>query len=157
VLLAWRSAISRSTGLLGDDAELGVLGPHRGLGEEGMQLGLVDRGHGADLSQKRIEMLGLEVAHADGPDAPVGEQPLGGPVRRDGALPLGRIREVQQVEVDDVEAELASAGVERAQGGVVSPVAEPQLGGDEHVVAGDVGRLDAVSDLLLVLVVGRDT
>ena len=78
-------------------------------------------------------MRGAEVRDADGPDPPLGEQPLGRPVRVDRRVEgLGQ-RLVQQVQVDGVEAELAGAHVERVQRSVVAVVADPQLGLDEQL------------------------
>jgi hypothetical protein len=82
-------------------------------------------------------VLGLVVAHADGAHPTVGEQVLRGLVRGERVLERGRDRPVQQVQVDMVQAELGRAGIECAQGCVVPVVVEPQLGGDEDVIAVD--------------------
>ena len=53
-----------------------------------------------------------------------------------------------------VEPEPAQARVEADVGGVEAVVADPQLGGDEDLVAGDAGAADALADLALVVVGG---
>jgi hypothetical protein len=59
---------------------------------------------------------------------------------------------VDQVQIEHVEAELLHAGVERPQRRVVALVGVPQLGGDEQLVARDVGGGDRLAHLGLVAV-----
>jgi hypothetical protein len=59
---------------------------------------------------------------------------------------------VDEEEVHVIEAEALQARVERGEGGVVSLVGVPDLGGDEQLVAGDAGLRDRRADLLLVVV-----
>jgi hypothetical protein len=53
-----------------------------------------------------------------------------------------------------VEPRPAQARVEAGLRGVVAVVADPQLGGDEDLVAVDAGAADALADLALVVVGG---
>jgi hypothetical protein len=62
---------------------------------------------------------------------------------------------VQQVQVEVVQAQVVHAGLEGAQRRVVAEVADPQLGGDEHLRAVDAGIAEALADLPLVAVGGR--
>jgi hypothetical protein len=56
---------------------------------------------------------------------------------------------VHEVEVEVVGAEVLEGDVEALLDAVV--VRAPKLGGEEELLAGDAGRLDALADLLLVL------
>ena len=105
-------------------------------------------------SISRAEVLRAEVRDADRARPAVGEERLGGLVGADRVLEVGRHRLVQQVQVDVVDAEPAQAGVEADLRGVVAVVADPQLGGDEDLVAVDAGAADALADLALVVVGG---
>ena len=100
------------------------------------------------------EELRAEVRDADRARPAVGEERLGGLVGADRVLEVGRHRLMQQVQVDVVDAEPAQAGLEADLRGVVAVVADPQLGGDEDLVAVDAGAADALADLALVVVGG---
>jgi hypothetical protein len=59
---------------------------------------------------------------------------------------------VQDQEVDLVDAELARALLEAVQRLVVAVVANPDLGLEEHLIAGDAGTVNRLADLALVAV-----
>jgi hypothetical protein len=82
------------------------------------------------------------------------EHLLGGLVRGDGRLEVAGDRPVQQVQVEVVQAQVVHAGLEGAQRRVVAVVADPQLGGDEHLRAVDAGVAEALADFPLVAVGG---
>ena len=124
-----------------------------------MQLDLVH--HGKDLGgvHERLQMMGLEVAHADGAHPPVQVERLqrapGFLVR---ALPrvlgaLGR-RPVDEIEVDVVEMELLAGFLERLQRAVVAAVGVPHLRGDEQLFARHAAGGQRLAHRRLV-VVGR--
>ena len=119
-----------------------------------MDLDLVDgRDHGG-RGEELVEVVGHEVADADGADLAVGEQGLERPVGVDGAVEPAREGLVEDEQVDLVDAELAGALVEGVEGLVVAVVADPHLGLDEHVVAVDAAAADGVADAALVGVGG---
>jgi hypothetical protein len=99
-------------------------------------------------------VLGHEVAHADGPHPPIGEQGFQGTVGLPGEVEPSGQRLVQDQQVDLVDAELAGALVECVQGLVVAVVADPYLGLDEHLVAGQPRAADGFADLAFVAVGG---
>jgi hypothetical protein len=120
-----------------------------------VQLDLVDRRHDVRAIDQPAEVLGAEVRDADRTRPAVGEERLGRLVCLDGLLEVGGYRLVQQVEVHLVDPEPPQAGLEADLRGVVPVVAEPQLGGDEDLVAIGAGAADALADLALVVVGGR--
>ena len=104
--------------------------------------------------EKLVEVIGHEVADADGADLAVGQQSLERLVGLDGEVEPTGERLVEDEQVDLVDAELAGAlgeGVERL---VVAVVADPHLGLDEHVVAVDAAAADGVTDTALVAIGG---
>jgi len=100
-------------------------------------------------------VLRAEVRDADRACPAVGEERLGGLVGADRVLEVGRHRLVQQIQVDVFEPQPAQARVEADVRCVGAVVADPQLGGDEDLVAVDAGAADALTDLALVVVGGR--
>ena len=128
-----RDAADRRPGLV-QDAVLVVDGEYLGLPEVGVHLDLVHRGHDRGLVEQPVEVLGHEVADADGAHLAVGQQRLeravGGEVRSKRL----RQRLVQDEQVDLLDPQLAGALVEGVQGRVVAVVADPHLRLDEHVV-----------------------
>ena len=61
-----------------------------------------------------------------------------------------RHRLVEQIEVDGVDAQLAAADVEGAQGALAAVVADPQLGLEEELRAVDAAAGNPFPDLPLV-------
>jgi hypothetical protein len=106
------------------------------------------------LLQQGVQVPGHEVADADRPHPPVGEQGLQGTVGLPGEVEPGRQRLVQDQQVDLVDAELAGALAEGVQGLVVAVVTDPDLGLDEHVVSGQARVADGLADLAFVAVCG---
>src|SRR4051812_6478256 len=139
---------------LGDDAELGVNRAQRALLEVRVQLDLVDRRYHVGAVDQPAQVLRAEVRDADRARPAVGEERLGGLVRADRVVEVGRDRLVEQIEVDAVEAEPSQTGLEADLSGVVAVVADPQLGGDEDLVAVDAGAADALPHLALVVIGG---
>ena len=132
----------------------GVGGDDVGLPEVRVDLDLVDGGDHGGRGEELVEVVGHEVADADGADLAVGEQRLERPVSVDGQVEPAGQRLVEDEQVDLVDAELAGALVERVEGLVVAVVADPHLGLDEHVVAVDAAAADGVADAALVAVGG---
>ena len=124
------------------------------LGEVGVQLDLVDRRDDVGLGEQLLQVVRHEVADADRPHAPVGEQGLQRLVRGDGFVePVGGgLMQDEQVQV--VDAELAGSFLPGVQRLVVAVVADPDLGLDEHVGTVEAGAADAFADLPLVAVGG---
>jgi hypothetical protein len=122
----------------------------RGLLEVRMELDLVHGGHGRRLGQQAVEVLGHEVAHADGAHLPVGEQLLERPVGVQREIEAAGQRLMQEQQVELIDAKLAGALLKRVQRGVVAVVADPDLRLKEHVIAGDARAADAFAHLLLV-------
>ena len=137
---------------LGQDAVLGAERLDLALLEVGVHLDLVDRGHDGRLLQQGGEVVDHEVADADGADLAVCQQRLQRPVRLEGLVEGRGQRLVQDQQVDLVDAELAGALLEAVQRLVVAVVADPDLGLDEDLVAGDAGAVDGLADLALVAV-----
>ena len=78
-------------------------------------------------------MLDHEVADPDRADLAVSEQSLQSTVGLEGPLEGRRERLVEDQQVDLVDAELAGALLEAVQSPVVSVVADPDLGLQEHL------------------------
>ena len=122
------------------------------LGQQGMQLDLVDRRDDSGRVDQGLQVFGLEVADADGADAALVTQVGEGLERVDEGVDLGQ-RPVDEVEVEVVEAERASCCASNAlQRRVVPLVGVPQLGDDEDVLARQARARDRVAHLALVAV-----
>ena len=80
------------------------------------------------------------------------EQRLEGAVGLQGLVEVRGQRLVQDQQVDLVDAELGGALLEAVQRLVVAVVADPDLGLDEDLVAGQAGAVDGLADLALVAV-----
>ena len=91
--------------------------------------------HGRDpgLGDEALDVVGMEVRHADGSDAALLLQPDQRSPRVDIAVGR-RHRPVDEVKVERVEAEPVHARVEGAQRGVEAVVVLPDLGGDEELL-----------------------
>lgn len=83
---------------------------------------------------------------------PVGQELLQRLVGADRASELAGQRLVQDQQVDLLDAELAGTLVERVQRLVVSEVADPHLGLDEHRRPVQTGAADRLPDLALIAV-----
>ena len=97
-------------------------------------------------------MLDHEVADPDRADLAVGEQRLQRAVGLQGPVERRRQRLVQDQQVDLLDAELAGALLEAVQRLVVSVVADPDLGLQEHLERSRLGAVDRLADLALVAV-----
>ncbi len=98
---------------------LGVEGAQFALLQTGVQFDLVDRRDERAAVQQALEMGGLEVRHARGAEASFLDEAF----ERTPGVGIqiaGRSRPVDQVEVETIEAERGKAGVEGAEGGVVT-------------------------------------
>lgn len=100
-------------------------------------------------------MVRHEVAYPDRAHFPVVVQLLQRTVGAEGLVELARQGLVQEQQVDLVDAELASALVERVQRLVESVVADPDLRLDEDLVPGETGLADRVADAALVRIRSR--
>jgi hypothetical protein len=126
-----------------------------------VELDLVDgRDDGGDLKEA-VEELDREVGHADRAQLLgvllvkrlhrlPGVEPVDGVVRLRRVLLGVRGRPVHQPEVEVVRAEGRKRSLERSLG--VALVGVVELGGEEERLAGDARGLDALADLVLVLV-----
>ena len=132
----------------------GVRGLHGRLGEVRVHLDLVYRGDHRSLLQQGVQVPGHEVADADRPHPPVGEQGLQRAIRLLGEVEPRGERLVQDQQVDPVDAEFAGALVEGVQRLVVAVVTDPDLRLDEHVVAGQARVADGLADFAFVAVRG---
>src|SRR3954468_3002613 len=126
---------------LGDDAVPVVELARLLLREPRVQLDLVDRRHDRRLAEQSLEVRHGEVRHTDRAYAPVCVQLLESPPRVDVEVTL-RSGPVDEVEVDDVEAEPLLAVVERAERGVVAVVGVPDLRRDEDLVTREAAVAD---------------
>ncbi len=122
-------------------------GPGSLVGQVRVHLDLVDRGGDPGLGDDPVEVVRLEVGHADGPCAAVGEElgehPPGGDVV---AVVEGRQRPVDEEQVDVVGAERGEGGVERAPGVVGQVEAVAELAGDPHLSRGSTAGGQALAD-----------
>ena len=98
------------------------------------------------ISVRRCSALKFETRPA------LGEERLRGLVCADRVLEVGRHRLVEEVEIDVVEIEPAQAGREADLRGIEAVVADPQLGGDEDLVARHAGAADTLGHLAFVAV-----
>ena len=105
---------------LGDDAVLGVEGAQLALLQVRVQLDLVEGRQLAGLVEQPLQVRGLEVADPGGADAALRSAARAARARCRRSASLRRHRPVDQVEVDDVQAEALGGGVEGAQRGVVA-------------------------------------
>jgi hypothetical protein len=113
-------------------------------------LDLVDGRRDLVVVDEVHQPVGVEVRHPDRPDRALGVQLLHRPP---GAVVVAE-RLVDQVQVQPVKAEPLQGPVERAAGVVLAGVGDPQLGGDEQLVARDAAGGDGTADGGLVLVGG---
>jgi hypothetical protein len=119
-----------------------------------VQLDLVDRRRHPGLLDEAVEMVGLEVRHADRADQPL-------LLEVDERLPrldvqvLRRNGPVDEVEIDEIELEPVEAGPERLLCVLITVVVVEALRRDEDVVAVEAGGAERLADLRLVLVGGR--
>ena len=97
-------------------------------------------------------MLDHEVADPDCADLAVGEQRLQGTVGLQRPVERRGQRLVQDQQVDLLDAELPGALLEGVQRLVVSVVADPDLGLQEHLRRSSLGAVDRLADLALVAV-----
>ena len=119
---------------LGEDSQPAVLFPELGLLQPRMQLDLVDGRHHLGCFQQLVQVLRLEVGHADRPYLALAVERFHGPVRFLEQSPLGA-RPVDQVHVHVFQPEVDHGRVEGPQRRVVAVVVVPHLGGDEEVLA----------------------
>ena len=137
---------------LREDAVLRVCLLDVRLSEVGVQLDLVHRRHHRDVRQQPVEMASHEVADPDGADLAVGQQCLQRLVGGEGLVEAVGCGLVQDQQVQLLDTELADGLVEGMQGLVVSVVAHPDLGLDEHLGAVDARAADAFADFALIAV-----
>jgi hypothetical protein len=120
---------------LGQGAMRGVDFTSGLLREVRVQFDLVHGRHDLDAVKQRLQVLWLEVAHADRSDLAVALQRLKRLLSLDGQLEGVGKRLVKDEQVYVVDAELGGALVERVQGLVISVVTDPDLGLDEDLGA----------------------
>ena len=152
VMTGWCSARpARAGSTPRSQCVLGVEAPQLLLLEAEVQLDLVDRRDDLCLVDQSLEVVWLEVGHADRPDTPVGVELLQRPPRLDVTVEA-RLGPMDQVEVDVVQPQPVQARLERAEGAVVALVVVPQLGRDEQFVTGQPTGCERAADPGLVAV-----
>ena len=104
-----------------------------GLGEEGMQLHLVDHGLDAGVAGQVGEPFRVEVAHANGANFACLVQLFHG---APGAVVVAKGL-VDEIQVQIIQPQLVQGGLERLLGVFIAGVLNPQLGGDEQLLPGD--------------------
>ena len=104
-----------------------------GLSEEGMQLHLVDHRGDPGIQAQVGQPVGVEVAHADGPDLPGLVQLLHGPPRA--VVVVHGL--VDQIQVQVVQPQLFHGSLEGFLGALIPGVLNPELGCDEQLLPGD--------------------
>ncbi len=114
-----------------------------------MQLDLVQGGSHVGLVGEPLEMLDLEVGHADRTHPAVGEESLEGPPGLD-ILIEHRQWPVDQEEIEDLDAQSLHAVLERGQRPVVSVAPVGEFGGDEDLLTGHLRTCDGFADTLFV-------
>ena len=125
---------------LRDRAELPTCLAHGALLEIRMELDLVDRRGDVRRRHELIEVMRFVVRNADGPNEPLLLELLEGTPTVGG---VGRLRPVDEVQVDVVDTEPSTAVLERSEPGLIALVAVPQLRGDEDLVTREPGPADA--------------
>ena len=118
-----------------------------------MQLDLVDHGERFRFVAQPLDVVRLEVAHADRAGASVFVQRLQGVPRFDEFV-LRRRRPVDEVQVDVVHPELVEAVIEGEEGFVVAVSVVPDLRGDEDLLARYAARPHPSADAALVGIQG---
>ena len=136
---------------LGRDAVVGVECPQIVLRQIGVHLDLIHRGHDLGLGEEPLEVVLLKIRHSDGSRLAVGVDLLQRLPCLD-EIPDLRQRPVDQEQVDGVDAQVGERLVGGLECVVVRVESVVELAGDEHLVARDVGPVDALTDLLLVAV-----
>ena len=121
---------------LGHDAVRGMERPGFALRQPRVQLDLVDGRHDSGLGEQPVEVVGVEVADPDRADPPFGLEPFEGAPGVNVPV-LRRCRPVDEVKVEQVEAEQVHAVLERAKGAVETVIGVPDFGRHEQVVAVD--------------------
>ena len=104
-----------------------------------MHFDLVHGRHDGRSRKQTLEVIGHEVAHADGAHLAVGQQLLECSVGVEGEIKLARQRLMQQEQVEAIDSEFAGGLVERVERRVVSIVANPDFGLEEHFIARNAG------------------
>ena len=144
------AAAERAPALDGDAVFL-VEGALVALLEARMQFDLVDRRCHAGLADDALEVVEVEVRHADGVDAAFSLQ-FDQRLPRFDVVPARGRRPVDQEKVELVDAELAHGVVERHQRIVAAMRAVTELAGDEDLAAGYAGLTQRLANAFLVLV-----
>ena len=111
---------------------------------------LVDSGDHVVVFNQVDEPVGVEVGYTDRLDPPGPVQVLHG---TPGAV-IVAVGLVDQVEVKVIQSEKLQRSFERLNGVFLTGVLDPELGGDEQLLAGDAAAPDGASDGFLVGVGG---
>ena len=122
------------------DAVLGAERLHLALGEVGVHLDLVHRGHDRRVRRAaRVRWSTMKLLTPMARTLPSASSVSSARYASQGLVEVRREGLVQDQQVDLVDAELAGALVEAVQGLVVAVVADPDLGLDEDLGAVDAG------------------
>src|SRR5271166_4539546 len=142
---------------LGGDAELGVHVAQLTLGQQRMQLDLVDHRHDPGRVDQGVEVFRLEVRHPDRADPPEVAHRSERPEGVDELADRGH-RPVNQVEVEVaapvVEAEPFGALLARGHRLAVALVGIPELGDEEYLLTRNTGLRDRTAHFLFVAIPG---
>jgi hypothetical protein len=117
---------------------------------ERVRLDLVDRRDDLVVVDEVDQPVGEEVRHADGLREPFAVELL----HRAPLAVVVAVRLVDEVEVHVIEAQPLQRRVDRALGVLLAGILDPQLGGDEQLLARDAALLDGPPHGLLVAVRG---
>src|SRR5690606_25001836 len=115
---------------------------------ERVHLDLVHRRHDLVVDDQIHDTVRLVVADADGTDAAIAKHSLH---RTPGAVNVTE-RLMDQVEVEIVEPEALQGPLERGLRALLALVLDPQLGGDEDLLARDAAGPDRLADRFLVAI-----
>ena len=95
--------------------------------------------------------VGVEAAHADGPDLPLLTQLRHGPP---GPVVVAQGL-VDQIQVQVVQTQPVQGGLETPLSPLIAGIGDPQLGGDEQLLPGEAALPHRLAHRLLVAVGGR--
>src|SRR5690606_38508829 len=115
---------------------------------ERVHLDLVHRRHDLVVDDQIHDAVRLVIADADGTDAAIAKHSLH---RTPGAVNVTE-RLMDQVEVEIVEPEALQGPLERGLRALLALVLDPQLGGDEDLLARDAAGPDRLADRFLVAI-----
>ncbi|MNI50512.1 hypothetical protein D3C73_1051750 [compost metagenome] len=116
-----------------------------------MQLYLIDSRHNPALFTQLLQMMNLEIAHADRPHTAFLIQALQG---APSILIFILARPMNQIEVNNIQPELLAACLKRLQRRIIALIGIPYFGGHEQTVPRHTASSNRLSDFFFVPVDG---